>query len=300
MAGETSTWLSAGERGTVLGIRFVLWLSTRLGRWPARQVMRLLAAWYFLFDRSARRASADYLRRLHGTEPSRRAVYRHLLTFAHVTLDRLFMLRGDTRHFEFTRTGHDHVATLARERTGAIFLGAHLGSVEAMRANAEDFQIPINILGYFANAKMINAVFEGLNADIAARVIHIEPGSVGFILEAKARLADGELVALLGDRVGLNDNAVTAHFLGAPARFAAGPFTMAAVLKCPVYLTVALYTAPNRYALYCEPFAERIVLPREDRETALRAYAQRYADRLEAWCREAPENWFNFFDFWAP
>jgi predicted LPLAT superfamily acyltransferase len=291
--------LSASERGTVSGIRFVLWLATLFGRWPTRQLMRLLAAWYYVIDGAARRASADYLRRLHGRDPSRRAVYRHLLTFAHVTLDRLFMLRGDTHHFEFTRTGHDYVATLADERTGAIFLGAHLGSIDAMRASAEDFAIPINILGYFANAKMINAVFEGLNPDIAARVIHIEPGSVGFILEAKARLAEGELVALLGDRAGLNDSAVTVDFLGAPARFAAGPFTMAAVLKCPVYLTVALYRAPNRYDLYCEPFAERIELPREDRQAALETYARAYAERLEFWCREAPDNWFNFFDFWG-
>jgi predicted LPLAT superfamily acyltransferase len=25
---------------------------------------------------------------------------------------------------------------------------------------------------------------------------------------------------------------------------------------------------------------------------------QRYADRLEHYCRVAPYNWFNFYDFW--
>ena len=24
-----------------------------------------------------------------------------------------------------------------------------------------------------------------------------------------------------------------------------------------------------------------------------------YAARLEAWCRRAPEQWFNFYDFWS-
>ena len=34
------------------------------------------------------------------------------------------------------------------------------------------------------------------------------------------------------------------------------------------------------------------------RERALRDAMERYAARLEALCREAPYNWFNFHDFW--
>lgn len=296
---DEATWLSNRERGALLGMRFVIWLATLVGRWPARLVLRFVAGWYYLFDHGARRASAEYLARVRGRPARRRDVYRHLVTFAHVTLDRVFMLRGETRGLEFTRTGDDYVQTLARERTGAIFLGAHIGSFEAMRAKAEGDQIPLNILGYFANSKVVSALFEALNPELSARVIHIEPGTVGFILEARARLADGELVALHGDRVGLNDRSVDVDFLGASARFATGPFTMAAVLECPVYLTLGIYRAPNRYDLYCEPFADRVELPRADREAALRDYVQRYAARLEVYCRKAPDNWFNFFDFWG-
>jgi predicted LPLAT superfamily acyltransferase len=60
-----------------------------------------------------------------------------------------------------------------------------------------------------------------------------------------------------------------------------------------------LYTAPSRYDLYCEPFAERITLPRRGREQALLDVVQRYADRLEEHARRAPDNWFNFYDFWG-
>ena len=78
----------------------------------------------------------------------------------------------------------------------------------------------------------------------------------------------------------------------------AGQKPLAAVLKCPIYLVFGLYFEPNRYELFCEPFAERIVLPRGDRQEALRIVVSRYAERLEAYCRQAPNNWFNFFDFW--
>jgi predicted LPLAT superfamily acyltransferase len=69
-------------------------------------------------------------------------------------------------------------------------------------------------------------------------------------------------------------------------------------LACPVYL----FFCPKiqgRYRLYFEAFAERVRLPRSTREQELGRYAQAYADRLEHYCRLAPFQWFNFFDFWG-
>ena len=63
-------------------------------------------------------------------------------------------------------------------------------------------------------------------------------------------------------------------------------------------LTFGLYREPNRYDLHCEPFADRVVLPRKTRQASLEAIVQQFADRLEHYCRLAPDNWFNFFDFW--
>ncbi len=78
-----------------------------------------------------------------------------------------------------------------------------------------------------------------------------------------------------------------------------GPYLLASVLHCPIYLTFGLYRGGNRYDMVCEPFAERVDLPRGAREEALAAYVQRYADRLAEHVQEAPDNWFNFFDFWS-
>ncbi|MGA7986605.1 MAG: glycosyltransferase family 2 protein, partial [Burkholderiales bacterium] len=60
------------------------------------------------------------------------------------------------------------------------------------------------------------------------------------------------------------------------------------------------YRGGRRYDVRLEPFAERIELDRRDREASLRPWVERYAARLEHHCREAPYNWFNFYDFWAP
>ena len=47
-----------------------------------------------------------------------------------------------------------------------------------------------------------------------------------------------------------------------------------------------------------EPFADRITLGQRDRDASIRPWVERYAARLEHHCRDAPYNWFNFYDFW--
>ncbi len=295
---EQETWLSTGERGALLGIRFVLWLATALGRAPARGFVALLVLWYAAFDRTARRASKAWHERVHGRPAGFWDVYRHLRCFSNVALDRIFFLKGKTGWLKLDRTGTEHLQALKDEKQGAILLGAHLGSFEAMRAGGQTKAYPINIVGYFQNAKMINALFDQLNPDMAARVIHTGENPIGLALKVRQCIENGELVALLGDRVGLNDKAVNVQFMGDPAPFATGPFLLAHAMKCPVYLVFGLYTEPNHYHLHCEPFADRIELPRSRRQAALTEAVQRYADRVEHYARTAPNNWFNFYDFW--
>jgi len=297
-AAPARDWLSQGERGSVLAIELSFRLATLLGRRAMRPLVAAVALWYRLFDRKAVAASRAWLTRVRGAPPGFWDVYRHLFTFAQVTLDRMFLVSGRTGALEFTRQGHEHLVRQCASGRGAVLLGAHLGSFEAMRAGGVADGIPIRILGYFANARRINALLERLDPRQAARVIHLGEDPVGSVVRVRASIDEGCLVALLGDRVGLNERVVRANFLGAEADFPAGPFLLASLLACPVYLVFGIYRGPNRYELSCEPFAERLTIPRADREGALRAVAQRYADRLEEHARSAPENWFNFFDFW--
>jgi len=296
--GSDAEWLTQRERGAIFGMRLMFWVATVLGRGVARLFVSLIAVWYFAFDRAARSASRQFLSRIHGRPARMSEVFGHILRFSRVTMDRVFLLLDGHNSFEVKRTGHEYLAALARERRGAVLLGAHLGSFEAMRAGAENTSLPLNIVGHFENARMINAFLSELNKNAAARVVHVGQDPVGFAMKVSERIESGELVAILADRVGLNDKQIEVPFLGETARFPTGPFLLASLLKCPVYLVFGLYFEPNRYELFCEPFAERIELPRPHRQAALQAVVQRYAARLEHYARLAPDNWFNFFDFW--
>lgn len=297
---RAETWLSQGERGTLLGIRLFYWTATVLGRTPARIIVRLIALWYALFGRGVVRASRHWLETVLERKPSFGDIYRHFLYFAQTIADRLFLVQGKTEAFTTTRTGDHHMQRALADRTGAILLGAHVGSFEAMRADSTNINVPLTIVGHFENAKMINQLLSELNPEAAARVIHITPDSVDFIFGIKQCIERGELLGTMGDRVGLNEKNVEVMFFGRKARFPTGPFVLASVLKCPVFLTLGLYSEPNHYALHCEPLVEHVVLSRKHREQDLQQHVQHYASRLEHYCRQAPYNWFNFYDFWLP
>lgn len=292
-----AAWLSAGERGSILGIRFVLYLCTAFGRPAARAFLKILALYYALTSGVARRASRDFLRRV---EPrvTFGMVYRHILGFAEVVLDKIFVVQGKLDCIEAKSNGFEHLRKARAEGKGAMLLGAHMGSTEAMRVLAGVKDVPVNVLMYTGNARMINALLGKLNPALAGRIIELGNGRMDAILRVKELVDAGEIVAILGDRVGINDKFAVADFLGSPARFPTGPLLIASMLKCPVFLTVGMYTSPNKYEFFLEPFADPVEVPRKDRDAALARYAQKYAARLEHFCRMSPYNWFNFYDFW--
>jgi predicted LPLAT superfamily acyltransferase len=51
--------------------------------------------------------------------------------------------------------------------------------------------------------------------------------------------------------------------------------------------------------IHFELFRQSIRLPRKSRDQALARLAEEYAGRLEHFCRRAPLQWFNFYDFWS-
>ncbi len=293
-----AAWLSQRERGTVVALRLATIWATLLGRTLSRPMVHLIALYYALFDANAKRVSRDWFTRLNGEAPRFRQVYRHILTFVQVTLDRLYFTSGRLAPFEITRTGNDLLLAQARSGQGAILLGAHVGSFEAMRASSTTERMPLSIVGTWQNAKMINALLSSLDPEMPAQVVDSGGDPVSLALTLRDRIANGHLLAMMADRVGPNEKTVEVEFFGEPASFAAGPFLLAAVLKCPVYIVFGLYSEPNRYDLFCEPFCEKVVLPRGNREAGLQKAVEQYAERLESYAEQAPNNWFNFFDFW--
>ena len=93
---------------------------------------------------------------------------------------------------------------------------------------------------------------------------------------------------------------VTIDFLGRAAQFSDGPFRLAALLRRRVLFMAGLYLGGDRYDVRFEALADFSVREGDaaERERRIHDAVLAYARRLEALCRERPDNWFNFHDFW--
>ncbi len=287
-----------------------------LYRWGGSALARLLVypivGYFFLTDRAGRQASADYLRRVHAVDdsvfrktPNLLHAFRHFLEFGITILDRVgfWLDRGDD--FELKVVGGEHLSWVIDQGRGAVVLGSHLGSFDAMRLVAI-LQSPIGlkVLMYTEHAERINEVFrragEASGSDVTVGIIQATPGSLTHVFEVKQAIADGQVVAVLADRFHPNERgpAVEVEFLGERAHLPGGPFLLAATLGCPVVLMAGVRRGNRRYEIHVERFGDPVRIPRANRAETLAEVAQSYADWLQKLCLVAPFQWFNFFDFW--
>lgn len=290
-------WLSRRERGTVFALKLIAWLARMLGRRAARLLLYPICVYYLAFAHDAGRASREYLGRALGRRAGWRDVFEHFHCFAAALLDRVFLFSGRHDVFRVTRHGEATIRGIIQRGRGCLLLSAHLGSFEHARLYAlNSYKLSVNMMMYEENARKIRTVIESLGARRHMKIIPI--GNVDTLLRAKECLERGELVGILGDRAVASDRLVHAPFLGREAAFPAGPFLAASMLKVPVVLFFCLYRGDNRYEEYYELLAERIELDRR-KPADLEKWVRRYAERLEHYCRLAPYNWFNFYDFWG-
>jgi len=290
-------WSAQPERSNTLAIRFIAWVALTLGRRVARLFLYPICLYFFLFAGEARSASKQYLRKVLGREPHISDGLRHIHTFASTILDRVFLLNGRFDMFEI----HTHLDAEARalieRKQGCILLGAHLGSFEVTRAYAAEIDGPAaSVVMYEENARKLNSVLKAINPDLAQQVIAL--GKIDSMLKVEQALQRGEFIGILADR-GLEQGgaSVSCDFLGESARFPTGPVRMAYMLRSPVLLMVGVYRGGKRYDLHFELLADmgNSTLPRNE---LIRQTQQRYVERIEYYCRNAPYNWFNFYDFW--
>ncbi len=290
-------WRSRPERSNAFVLRLMVWISLRLGRRVSRAVLYGIAFYFLLFSPKARSASRLYLSRALDRPPGWTDMFRHVLSFATTVHDRVYWLNDRFDLFDIQVTGGDALREAMGKQPGVMLMGAHLGSFEALRALGRGQEgISVAMMMYAENARKINAALETINPKAAQDIIAL--GRPDSMLEAKEKLDAGYLVGMLGDRRLNNDPAVMLPFLGHESPWPVGPFRVAAMFRRPVFLMAGLYLGGNRYHLHFEPLADFSSVSRGERAQAVAAAQKAYVQRLEHFCREAPYNWFNFFDFW--
>lgn len=295
--GQHPAWAARPERGRAFVMRCGVRLALALGRLAAWLLLHAVSLYFLAVSPADRAASRQYLRRALGREPGLADLFRHFHSFATTILDRVYLLNGQYGRYDVRVHGEEIVAGMLARGEGCLLLGAHFGSFEIVRFLGHAARAPrVTLVMYEQGTKTLNAVLNAINPDLAMRVIAL--GRIDSMLQLERALADGEFVGVLPDRVIGSESTVTFPFLGAPARFPDGVFRIAALLRRPVVLMLGIYRGGSRYDIHFEVLADMSGADRTNRERLIKDALQRYVGRLEHYCRLAPYNWFNFYDYW--
>ena len=296
-------WARSAERGNRFALQLMAFIAVVCGRRVARLVLHPITWYFLLFSPGPRRHSKRYLQRALGRPARLRDLYRHFYAFSVTVLDRIYFARGRADVFDLQVRGTAQMDELVAQGRGAILLGAHMGSFEALHTvGTQRPGLRVAMAMFPDNARMIHGLLQAIAPNFHLDIIAI--GRPQSTLEVRDWLDGGGLVGLLGDRTladaGARGGLIELPFLGSPARFHDGPLRLAMLLKRRVMFMVALYRGGRTYDVRFEPLADFTSSPADpaQRDNLVHDALAAYVARLEALCREAPYNWFNFFDFW--
>lgn len=277
-------------------LRVTVWLARRLGRPLSRMLLMPVCIGFLICRPDARAASKIYLGRVLGRRVRIHDVLKHFFTFGTTVLDRVYFLNNEADRFDIIIHGEEIVTEILAQGGGCLLLGAHHGSFEVLRlVGRRQPNLRVSLAMYEAAGRKIGAALNAINPHLAPLIIGL--GTPGAMIEIRDCLEQGGFVGMLADRTLASDTTMNVEFLGAPAAFPTGPARLAALLRPPVVLMVGLFRGGNRYEIHFERLAaSALVRPDPDETTRLITH---YVARLEDYCRKAPYNWFNFFDFWV-
>lgn len=301
-------WANINEAGVLAGLRFMVWVDRHLGRFAFNIALVPVMLYFFVRRPVARRASIEYLQRMHACypdslpgQPGLQLAFRHFYLFGQSLLDKFVAWVQPPTSIDMDADEEAMLFDLVEQNRGILLIGSHFGNLEYSRAIAYRHKdLVVNILLYDKHAANFAALVEASAPESRLNLIQVTDLDLDMAIKLKDRIDNGEWVLIAGDRVpvGNSDNVCPAEFLGAQANFPVGPYVLASLLDCPVYL-LHCFRQEGGYHLGMEFFEDRVAARRDGRRRKYDHVVQKYATALERQVRRAPMQWYNFYDFWG-
>jgi predicted LPLAT superfamily acyltransferase len=119
------------------------------------------------------------------------------------------------------------------------------------------------------------------------------------MLLLRKELEQRRVVTIHGDRFFGSMRKIQVAFLGRPAQFPVGPYILAATAGKPVCFVSVTKTSSTDYEVVCTKPRNYQWEQGRSREDQIREWVTEYVRFLESQVSKYPEQWFNFYDFWA-
>lgn len=305
----SAPWHAQREQSAGHGRMWFMWaVYARCGKTALKLVTVPVMAFIYPFAGPARRALRTYYAVLAAFRGRKDAppvgawtLYRHLLGFAWSLADKTdaCTLRKDLPQMSVRDdAGGRAFRDLVAARKGAFLVSTHLGTVEVLPALASarwdaGEEIPhvhaFQQMGHDAVfTRMFMRHFDATHVTLHA----VEEIGVETAVRMQEAVGRGELVLMAGDRVGARSGKTFDHaFLGRPCRWPKGVFVFAKLMACPVFFVTCVRTGWNAYECHFHRYTGPASSPAR--------MLDEYTAFLEAETLAHPDQWYQFYDFFA-
>ena len=219
-----------------------------LGRWIFTLVLYPVMVYFFIAGKDTRRYSQEFLSRAYAFDPEASPFqrppslwlsFRHLLSFGNSLIDKIASWLGRVPVHTIEFKNRQLFLDAAKEQRGGIILASHIGNMELCRAMGQNqHNMKLNVLVHTHHAENFNRVLRKSNPNVTAELLQVTSVGPDTAMMLQDKVANGEMVIIVGDRLSVSTPGrnIRLDFLGKPASFPQGPFILASLLKCPVYL----------------------------------------------------------------
>ena len=256
-------------------------------------VMACVIPFYMLFGKGTRPSYRFFRKRLQmGRLRAFCHVYLNEFRLGQVVLDRFAAYAG--KSFRMDVPERAEFDRLAADGRGFVMLSSHTGCFELVGYTLRSDR-PIHVLVYSGETQTVmenrRRLFEAMNI----RMVPVSE-DLSHIFTLNAALSDGGIVSMPGDRLFGSQKALRCRFFGEDASFPMGPFLLSVQRQVPVLQAFVMKEGRRVYRV----FLSVIPVPQEGtKQEKIQRMADTYAATLERMVRRYPDQWFNFFNFWA-
>ena len=284
-----SSW-EGKSKGSMLGYRIFVWSLKVFGVKVAYALLYPVTYFYYLFSRKAKTALREFYQVVYPANSKHNSLIRKtFLVFGRTLVDRVALGLGMHSSYSFRSTGREFMRESFEKGNGCLLISAHLGNWEIAGNLLEQLQMPINVVMLDAENKQLKSYLQSQNKQATYNVIPIK-NDMSHLLGIRIALQRGEIVCIHGDRFVPGARTMEATFFGKIAHFPQGPFQVAAKFRVPYHIVFALKEGKYGYTFSSTPMQVS-----DDPHKIV----QDFVTELEKRVLKHPEQWFNFYNFYA-
>lgn len=287
-------------KGSLLGHKIFVIILKTFGLNSAYFLLRFVALWFSIFSVKGAKAQYYFFRKRlkFNFLKSIFSVYKNHFIFGQILLDRVAIFSGLAHKFKYTHNNAEIIKNMIINNTGGILINAHVGSWQSAGKLLEMYGDKIYLVMVDAEHQKIKSYLNSVTDKNAIEIIPIEKNGA-HLVKIDEVLKNKGIIAFHGDRFIDSSGAAEVDFFGEKAKFAKGPFQLAAKYGVPYTFATAFKENRKQYSFYAiEPryinYPGSLPLRREE----IKIHMKLYVSELETMLKKYPEQWFNYYHFW--